>query len=57
MESNKKELKGILVHLDVELADKFYELAKSGKFYNKKTPTALARELVLQFLDQHSETV
>ena len=51
---NKKDLRGILIHLDVALADKFYNLAKSGQFYNKKSPTALARELVLQFLDKHN---
>ena len=52
-----KDLRGILIHLDVATANLFYSLAKSGQFYNKKSPTALARELVLQFLDKHSPSL
>jgi len=51
--TNQKTLRGVLVNLDLAVAEAFYSLARTGKFFHKKNPTAVARELILQFVEQH----
>lgn len=62
MSEEKKEkknnpTKAVLVNLDVSIAEAFYRLAKSGKFFDKKNPTAVARELIHSFVDQHQSAI
>lgn len=51
----QKNLRGVLVNLDLAVAETFYGLARTGKFFNKKSPTAVARELILEFVERHSQ--
>ena len=54
-EKPAKNLRGVLVNLDLAVAEVFYDLARSGKFFNKKSPTAVARELIQKFVAEHSK--
>jgi hypothetical protein len=54
-EKQAKSLRGVLVNLDLAVAEVFYDLARSGKFFNKKSPTAVARELIQEFVAKNSK--
>ena len=53
----KPEVRAVLVNLDLLTADSFIRLAKTGKYFGVKNPTALARELILRFVANNQKTL
>jgi hypothetical protein len=47
---DKTAVRAVLVNLDMPTSVLFYELARSGKFFDKNNPTAVARALIEQFV-------
>lgn len=54
-EKEKPKLRAVNVYLELQVAEQFYALARTGEFYNKKTPTAVARELIHKFVEDNKE--
>jgi hypothetical protein len=51
----KKKLRAVNVYLELQVAEQFHALARTGEFFNKKTPTAVARELIHKFVEDNKE--
>jgi hypothetical protein len=47
---DKTAVRAVLVNLDMPTSVLFYELARSGKFFDKNNPTAVTRALIEQFV-------
>lgn len=51
---DKTATRAVLVNLDMPTSVLFYELSRSGKFFDKNNPTAVARALIEQFVNTHA---